>query len=93
MAEDSQPQQPAPEQTPAAAPAGDAGAKKCVYVDPAICIGCTLCTQVCPSVYEMQADGKSKATKPCDDTPEKLEQSIEACPVDAISWTDSPPAA
>jgi ferredoxin len=34
----------------------------------------------------MQADGKSKAVNPCDDTPEKLEQSIEACPVDAIKW-------
>ena len=65
-------------------------AKKCVYVDPDICIGCTLCNQICPSVYEMQADGESKAVKPCDDTPEKLEQSIEACPVDAISWADSP---
>jgi ferredoxin len=73
--------------------AGDQSEKKCVYVDPVTCIGCTLCTQVCPSVYEMQTDGKSKAVKPCDDTPEKLEQSIETCPVDAISWTDMPPAA
>ncbi len=62
--------------------------KKCVEVDPDICIGCTLCTQICPGVYEMQSDGKSKAVNPCEDTPEKLEQSIEACPVDAIKWTE-----
>lgn len=69
--------------------AGDsAGAKKGAYVDPAICIGCTLCTQICPNVYEMQDDGKSKAVNPTGDTEEKINQSIESCPVDAISWKE-----
>jgi len=63
--------------------------KKCVKVDPNLCIGCTLCTQICPNVFEMQDDGKSKAVNPCNDTPEKLEQSIEACPVDAIGWDEN----
>jgi len=62
--------------------------KKCVKVDSNTCIGCTLCTQICPNVFEMQNDGKSKAVNACNDTSEKLEQAIEACPVDAISWDD-----
>jgi len=63
--------------------------KKGAYVDPVTCIGCTLCTQICPNVYEMQDDGKSKAVNPSNDTEEKIQESIEACPVDAISWKDS----
>jgi len=63
--------------------------KRCVKVDPDKCIGCTLCTQVCPNVFEMQDDGKSKAVNPCNDTTEKLEQAIEACPVGAIGWDDN----
>jgi ferredoxin len=67
--------------------------KKGAYVDPVTCIGCTLCTQICPNVYEMQDDGKSKATNPTNDTEEKIQESIEACPVDAISWKDVEEAA
>ncbi|MFA4891016.1 MAG: ferredoxin [Candidatus Gracilibacteria bacterium] len=63
--------------------------ERCVKVDPDKCIGCTLCTQICPNVFEMQDDGKSKAVNSCNDTTEKLEQAIEACPVGAIIWDDS----
>mgnify|MGYP003825448269 FL=1 len=62
--------------------------KKGAYVDPNICIGCTLCNQICPAVYEMQDDGKSKAVNPTADTEEKIQQSIDACPVTAISWKE-----
>jgi len=61
---------------------------KGAYVDPQKCIGCTLCTQICPAVFEMQDDGKSKAINPTGDTEEKIKQSIESCPVDAISLKD-----
>lgn len=62
--------------------------KKGVYVDPDICIGCTLCTQICPNVYEIQDDGKSKAINPTADTEENLQKSIDACPVTAISFRE-----
>lgn len=63
-------------------------AKKGVYVDPNICIGCTLCTQICPGVYEIQDDGKSKAVNPTADTEENLQKSIDVCPVTAISFRE-----
>jgi len=62
--------------------------KKGAHVDPNTCIGCTLCTQICSNVYAMQDDGKSKAVNPTADTEEKIQQSIDACPVSAISWKE-----
>jgi len=59
---------------------------KKVYVDSKDCIGCTLCTQICPNVFEMQNDGKSKAIKPDGDTEEKLKNAIDSCPVGCIHW-------
>ena len=31
------------------------------YVDKDTCIGCELCTQICPDVFSMDDDGKSVA--------------------------------
>lgn len=71
-------------------PSADAPAgKKGAHVVPELCIGCTLCTQICPDVFEMQDDGKSKAVNPTGDTEDKIQQSIDACPVDAIVWKES----
>lgn len=55
-------------------------------VDAQKCIGCTLCTQVCPEVFKMEAD---KAVAYSNTVPEVLKDScIQAagqCPVDAIT--------
>lgn len=50
------------------------------------CIGCTLCTQVCPEVFKMEGD---KAVTVVDAVPENLKDSAanaaQQCPVNAIS--------
>ena len=55
-------------------------------VDKEACIGCELCVQTCPEVFEMQED---KAVVMSDPVPEgaedSCEQAAENCPVDAIS--------
>lgn len=55
-------------------------------VDKDACIGCGLCAQVAPDVYEMQDD---KAVPKMDEIPEdKAEEAnsgAEQCPVNAIS--------
>ena len=63
-------------------------AKKIVYVDEPICIGCTLCTQVCPKVFEMKDDGKSHAKNPEADSEENIQQAIDCCPVSCIKWKE-----
>lgn len=56
------------------------------FVNPEICIGCTLCTQVCPGVFQMKGD---KAVTYKDPVPpedqECARQAAEECPVQAIS--------
>ena len=61
-------------------------AKK-VTVDEDICIGCGACVNLCPSVFELQDDGKSKvideAGAGCD-----IEVTANSCPVGAIKVTE-----
>jgi ferredoxin len=55
-------------------------------VDPEVCIGCTLCTQICPKVFKMEGD---KAIAYVDIVPKELEaacrQAADDCPVAAIT--------
>ena len=56
------------------------------YVNKDTCIGCELCTQICPDVFSMDDDGKSVDID--DDVPANLQdEAVEArdsCPVSAI---------
>lgn len=61
---------------------------KGVKVDQNACIGCGLCVQLCPKVFEMQDDGKSKAVNPTGDDEATIQSAIDACPTTAINWTE-----
>ncbi|MFH1692576.1 MAG: ferredoxin [Candidatus Omnitrophota bacterium] len=54
-----------------------------VTVDAALCVGCGLCEQNCPDVFEMKDDGvahvKANANCGCD-----LKEVADQCPVNAI---------
>lgn len=56
-------------------------------VDQDLCIGCGLCPSICPSVYEMQDDGKAHAI--VDSVPDSdrddAKEGADNCPVSAIS--------
>ena len=55
------------------------------YVDET-CIGCSACVAISPEVFELDDNGLS-VVKKCDNYEGKwVEDSIAACPVDAISW-------
>jgi ferredoxin len=56
-----------------------------VTVDPDICIGCTICTQICPEEYEMRGDKAAAITNPVPaGLQDKAKNAAEQCPVDAI---------
>ena len=58
-----------------------------VSIDESGCIGCGLCTQVCPEVFEMGDSGVAEVIM--EEVPENLEDSAQeaadSCPVDVIT--------
>lgn len=56
------------------------------FVNKDTCIGCELCTQICPDVFSMDDDGKSVAID--EEIPEENEDDAvdarDSCPVSAI---------
>lgn len=60
-----------------------------VVVDEETCIGCGLCSETCPEVFEMNND---KARVIVDEVPEKVMESckeaVENCPVEAIEMEE-----
>lgn len=57
------------------------------FVDKEACIGCGICENICPSVFEMREDGKSYVkgdTVAAENKDDALEAECE-CPVEAIS--------
>ena len=56
-------------------------------VDKDVCIGCELCTSICPEVFSMDDDGLAVAIE--DELDESLVESAkeaeDSCPVEAIT--------
>ena len=58
-----------------------------VFVDEITCIGCRNCNNVCPKTFGMEEDwGRARAMQQNIDTPEKLQEAIDTCPVSCIYW-------
>ena len=55
-------------------------------VDQEICIGCGVCAQVAPEVYEMQGDKAVVVAEDiAEDKVDSAKEGADQCPVDAIS--------
>ena len=66
------------------------------YVDKDICIGCSVCTATCPSVFKVKEDSnygndfKSSTDDAVNLEPiaDAVQQAIDSCPVQCISWQE-----
>ena len=57
-----------------------------VKVDKEKCIGCGLCPNLCPDIFEMKEDGKADVKEGADLEKNKgcIKEAKESCPVGAI---------
>jgi ferredoxin len=59
-------------------------------VDQELCIGCGLCENICPDVFEMSDDKAQVILNPVPETMHESAQAAEdSCPVSAISHTEA----
>ena len=56
-----------------------------VEVDEHLCVGCGLCSAVCPDVFRSDATGRSEVIPGSDGTLPCVKEAAEGCPVEAIT--------
>lgn len=57
-------------------------------VDQDICTGCTLCTDIAPNTFQMTDEGVSEVVDPQGDDEDTIQEAIDTCPVECISWAE-----
>ena len=58
-----------------------------VVLDQEECIGCESCVEICPEVFAFDADAeKAYVIKPEGGPEEEIQEAIDSCPVECISW-------
>jgi len=59
-----------------------------VVIDEDACEGCETCVELCPEVFEFDEETqKAKVINPTA-TDECVEEAIDSCPVECISWAE-----
>ena len=59
---------------------------KTLVVDQEKCLGCGSCAALAPKSFKMADNGKSQPINPPGDNEETVQQAIDSCPANAISW-------
>lgn len=60
-----------------------------VYVDEVTCIGCKHCAHTAPNTFYIEPDyGRARAIRQDGDAADVVQEAIDTCPVDCISWVD-----
>jgi ferredoxin len=61
---------------------------KVPVVDADACTGCELCCDTAPNTFEMDDEGISTVKNPSGDPEDVIQEAIDDCPVEAISWKE-----
>ena len=52
------------------------------------CISCGVCVEVCPEVFQLNNDNLSEVINPAGAPESKIQEAIDNCPVQCISWSE-----
>ena len=52
------------------------------------CTGCELCCGTAPNTFTVNDDGVAEVTNPTGDPEDTIQEAIDDCPVEAISWSE-----
>ena len=56
------------------------------YVDKDVCIGCELCVDTAPEVFQMDDNNLAEVYNPTGAAEDKIQEAIDGCPVNCIHW-------
>ncbi len=57
-------------------------------VDADLCTGCELCVDIAPNTFQMNDDDVCEVTNSTGDDEETIQEALDSCPVEAISWAE-----
>ena len=56
-----------------------------IEIDTEECMGCESCVEICPDVFEMDADGEKAIVTNPDSAADCIDEAIDSCPADCIT--------
>jgi ferredoxin len=63
--------------------------QKGAYVDETICIGCKHCAHTAPNTFYIEPEyGRARVIRQNADPDDLIQEAMDTCPVDCISWRD-----
>lgn len=52
------------------------------------CIGCGTCAELAPATFRLNDDEKAEVINPHGDPEDDIQEAIDSCPTEAISWEE-----
>ena len=62
---------------------------KVPVVDQSACTSCGLCTEIAPKTFRLNDQDLAEAYNPKGDPKDLIQEAIDSCPVEAISWEEA----
>jgi ferredoxin len=61
---------------------------KVPVVNKSLCTSCGLCTEIAPNTLKLDKDDLAEVYNPTGDPEDVIQEAIDSCPIEAISWKE-----